>query len=186
MCIVTIDHNMFLPKTGRELASDSEDSEMQRDCCPNCGHNPCAIETFTYEYVNTRAWTRTLNRYTNRNAYFNSIPRIRNYIIRFKLYQKFLKWADLPYPSDVPDCIIMGIREHYPFPQGPPIALHLCYHIRKKQALDTDGWIIPGIYWMNAYGDGDWIMVDRYEDEIDKSDRPEDIMPYKELRADRL
>ena len=186
MCIVKIEREMFLPKTGREFASDSEDSDMQRDSCPDCGHTPCAVETFTYEYVNTRAWTRTLNRYTSRNAYYISIPRVRNYIIRYKLYRKFLKWADLPYPSDVPDCVLMGIRQHYPFPQGPPIALHLCYHIRKKQALTTEGLIITGTYWMNAYGDGDWITVDRYEDEIAKSERPEDIMPYKEMRADRL
>ena len=52
MCIVKIRNPMFLPKTGRKLASDSEDDDMMRDCCPDCGHNPCAVETFTYKYLN--------------------------------------------------------------------------------------------------------------------------------------
>ena len=186
MCIGKTCHQMFLPKTGRELASDSEDDDMMRDCCPDCGHNPCAIETFTYEYVNSRAWSRTLNRYTNRNAYFISIPRVRNYIIRYKLYRKFLKWANLPYPSDIPDCVLMGIRRHYPFVQGPQISLHLCYHIRKKQAKTEEGLVIPGIYWMNEYGDGDWVTVNQDEDIILTENRPENIMAYKNMKADRL
>ena len=53
ICQVT--NRMHTPKTGRELASDFEDKLQTIECCPNCGHDPCCMETFTYEYVNTQS-----------------------------------------------------------------------------------------------------------------------------------
>ena len=82
-----VTNRMHTPKIGRELSSDSEDELQTIECCLNCGHNPWCMEMFTYEYVNTQSWTRTINRYSNCNAYFISIPRVRNYVTGSECYQ---------------------------------------------------------------------------------------------------